>query len=170
MKKQSAAVVEDVFAVVRGIYHCRNGAAAVKLAYQERQKMVGVSYAVVVGIEQLLAVRRLGFACVVGCEHSLVRPVTLAVVKVRAVCMQHNQLLFTLLVDDVVYGLDHLVVVHVVAFRLLFDKFPFVSLFAEDVNKRVVGALVGYERGVETCLAERRYYAFFAVNAAVVVG
>lgn len=102
--------------------------------------------------------------------------IAVAVVEVRAVRMQHDKLLLALLGEDVLHVRQQTLVAglrrHVASddANSRADEHEVVCLIAEEVDERVVGLLVGDERGVEACLAERRDEAFFAVQTCVVLG
>ena len=159
MEETLAIVVEDVLAVVGGVEHCRLRTALAEHRDDAVQHEVGLTDGVVVSVQQRGAV--LGF-CLggrVGHEPGAMARIAVAVVEVRAVGVQHYQLLLALLGKDVLHvrqqplvaGLRRNVARDNAHSRTYEDEV--VSLVAKEVDERVVGLLVGDERGVEACLA-----------------
>ena len=171
-----AIVVEDVLAVVGRVEHCRLRPTLAEHRDDAVQHEVGLTDGVVVGVDELRTVLRLSLRRRVGQELGVTLRIAVAVVEVRSVRMQHYQLLLALLGEDVLHVRQQTLVAglrrHVASddANSRADEHEVVGLIAEEVDERVVGLLVGDERGVEACLAERRDEAFFAVQTCVVLG
>ena len=85
--------------------------------------------------------------------------------------MEHHKLLVVSLLQHVFQHGEQRHVEHIAVLgKRLLDKAAVVSFFAKDVDKRVVGTLVGKECGVESCLAESTDDATCPVDAVVVFG
>ncbi len=156
--------------MVRGIEHCRGGAAPGKFLDERAEKLVGVTYRIVIRIDKRRAVGCLRLRGVIGLEESLRGRVTLAVVEVRAVGMQYDELLLAPFGKHLSHHRQHGAVLCVGSFgRFLLQKDPLVSLLSEDVDERVVRHLVGDEHGMEARLFEGGYYSLLAVDAVVIL-
>lgn len=153
MEETLAIVVEDVLAVVGGVEHCRLRPTLAEHRDDAVQHEVGLTDGVVVSVQQRRAI--LGF-CLggrVGQELGAMARIAVAVVEVRAVGVQHYQLLLALLGKDVLHvrqqplvaGLRRNVARDNAHSRT--DEHEVVSLVAEEIDERVVGLLVGDERG-----------------------
>lgn len=85
--------------------------------------------------------------------------------------MEHYELWPAAVGEELFYRLEHVEVAEIgVGRECLFKKLPRVGFAAEDVDKRVVGPLVGQECGVESGFAEGCDYPFLAIYAVIVSG
>lgn len=121
------------------------------------QKPVGLQDGVVVSVHQFSAILRLSVAGVVGKECCFTVRITLSVFEMRAVGVQHDELLLPFAGQYAVYQWQQALVVAIVSTVFpYFNELPFIGLLAKEVDERVVGQLVGEENGVETRLAKGR--------------
>ena len=81
VEKASAAVVENVFAVVGSVYQSGGTPGVGQHSYYTVENGIGIKDRVVVGVHKLLAVSGTGFACVVRVEMVETIGVTLAVIE-----------------------------------------------------------------------------------------
>ena len=86
--------------------------------------------------------------------------------------MEHDELLAPLFGQHAIYDREQVGVemFFCVGGGGLFDEAPLVGLPAEEIDKRMVGLLVGKEHGVEPGLFEGGNEAFLAVDVVVVFG
>ena len=170
-----AAVVEDVFAVVGGVEQGRGGILRRESVDEQGYQAVGVTYGVVVAVDQRGAVGGFRLVGIVGQEVGHRARIAFAIFEVRTVGVQHDELFAPLPTQHLVYRCQQVGIVAVAGSGVragsgFFDKLPLVGLLAEKVDERVIGQLVGEENGVESRLAEGRDDALPGVDAVVVGG
>ena len=167
MKEELVTVVEDVLAMVARIEHGAHASVCSQALYHPTEHKVGVADGVVVSVDEVGTVLLLGLAMRVGLEMRHLSGIAVHVVEVRAIGVEHDELLLALpgqyLVEDgqqvgiivvavLARGFGQLTASGVGIARL--EEEPLVGLFAQEVDERVVGALIAQKHGVEACLTE----------------
>ena len=183
MKEELVAVVEDVLAMVARIEHGAHASVCSQALYHPTEHKVGVADGVVVGVDEVGAVFLFGLAMCVGLEVRHLSGIAVHVVEVRAIGVEHDELLLALTgeypVEDgqqvgiivvavLAGGFGQLTSSWVGIARL--EEEPLVGLFAQEVDERVVGALIAQKNGVKTSLTEGLQDAFLMEKALEVGG
>ena len=91
MQKEIVVIVEYVFAMIARIEHCRHSAVFLQSSYHTTQHIVGIAYGVVVCIDEMGAIFFFCFTASVGLKVSHIARVTLFVVEMRAVSVEHYE-------------------------------------------------------------------------------
>ena len=183
MKEELVTVVEDVLAMVARIEHGAHASVCSQALYHPTEHKVGVADGVVVGVDEVGTVLLLGLAMRVGLEMRHLSGIAVHVVEVRAIGVEHDELLLALpgqypvedgqqvgviVVAVLARGFGQLTASGVGIARL--EEEPLVGLFAQEVDERVVGALIAQKHGVEACLTEGLQDAFLVEETLEVGG
>ena len=183
MKEELVTVVEDVLAMVARIEHGAHASVCAQALYHPIEHKVGVADGVVVGVDEVGTVLLLGLAMRVGLEMRHLSGIAVHVVEVRAIGVEHDELLLALLTQYLVEDGQQVGVIVVAVLARGFGQLtasgvgiarleeePLVGLFAQEVDERVVGALIAQKHGVEACLTECLQDAFLVEETLEVGG
>ena len=96
MKEELVTVVEDVLAMVARIEHGAHASVCSQALYHPTEHKVGVADGVVVGVDEVGTVLLLGLAMRVGLEMRHLSGIAVHVVEVRAIGVEHDELLLAL--------------------------------------------------------------------------
>ena len=93
MEEEVTLIVEDVLAVVRGVYHSRHPMIVVKHGDDVAEQSGSVSDGVVIGVDELWTQSGKGFQRSIGSEIRELLGVAVIVFEMRPIGVYHNQLL-----------------------------------------------------------------------------
>ena len=183
MKEELVTVVEDVLAMVARIEHGAHASVCSQALYHPTEHKVGVADGVVVGVDEVGTVLLLGLAMRVGLEMRHLSGIAVHVVEVRAIGVEHDEFLLALPGQYPVEDGQQVGVIVVAVLARSFGQLtasgvgiarleeePLVGLFAQEVDERVVGALIAQKHGVEACLTECLQDAFLVEETLEVGG